>query len=319
MGLFSFLHKDKQESNTDDGGFYSRAEEESIAVKSRGKRKQATAKESGAKPVDPVLPEKKRARRRLVGAVALVTALIIGLPMVLDSEPKPVADDIVIQIPSKDAPENRARIRRPAPSSSSVPSGLDPTEEVIEMPATRRPSSLSASVSDSKLSTPAPTIAAAAEKPTPKVVSRPSSAIDRVSLTSPGRGEAPPIAARTEQKADREKPALAKPASKENEAARAASIPDGQNAAKLEDAKNLKEKKGGKVVLQVAALASQQKAGELQTKLASAGINSHTQKVATKSGERIRIRVGPYATSEEADKVRAKLSSLGLNGKVVSN
>ena len=30
----------------------------------------------------------RRARRRLVGAVALVLAVVIGLPMVLDSEPK---------------------------------------------------------------------------------------------------------------------------------------------------------------------------------------------------------------------------------------
>src|SRR3990167_6025338 len=95
MGLFTFLRKNKQESTSGDAAFFSRAEEESNAIRGRGKRKQ------GNQPEDPVLPEKKRARRRLVGAIALVLAMVIGLPMILDSEPKPLADDIAIQIPSK--------------------------------------------------------------------------------------------------------------------------------------------------------------------------------------------------------------------------
>ena len=39
---------------------------------------------------DEELQLKKRARRRLVGAVVLVTAVAVILPMVLDSEPRPV-------------------------------------------------------------------------------------------------------------------------------------------------------------------------------------------------------------------------------------
>jgi DedD protein len=54
--------------------------------------------------LDPTLPEKQRARRRLVGAIALVLAAVIVLPMVLDSRPKPVADDISIDIPNRAAP-----------------------------------------------------------------------------------------------------------------------------------------------------------------------------------------------------------------------
>jgi len=43
---------------------------------------------------------KKRARRRLIGAIALVTIVAVFLPMVLDHEPRPVVQDINIQIPS---------------------------------------------------------------------------------------------------------------------------------------------------------------------------------------------------------------------------
>lgn len=54
-------------------------------------------------PLDPTLPEKQRARRRLVGAIALVLAAVVVLPMVLDSHPKPVTNDIAIDIPNRPA------------------------------------------------------------------------------------------------------------------------------------------------------------------------------------------------------------------------
>jgi DedD protein len=56
-----------------------------------------------AKPVsEEELQLKKRARRRLIGAIALVAGTAAVLPMVLDSEPKPTSKDINIQIPSPD-------------------------------------------------------------------------------------------------------------------------------------------------------------------------------------------------------------------------
>lgn len=45
---------------------------------------------------------KRRARRRLIGAVALVIVIVVLLPMVLDSEPKLVGQDIELRIPDKD-------------------------------------------------------------------------------------------------------------------------------------------------------------------------------------------------------------------------
>lgn len=90
MGLFSFLSKNKQVSDTDD--------DNDAPVKARRSRRLQASED----PVDPVLPEKKRARRRLIGATALVLAAIIGLPMIFDSEPKPLAEDIEIHIPSRD-------------------------------------------------------------------------------------------------------------------------------------------------------------------------------------------------------------------------
>jgi len=44
-----------------------------------------------------------KARRRLIGAIALVTLMIVFLPMVLVSRPKPAAHDVAINIPSPDS------------------------------------------------------------------------------------------------------------------------------------------------------------------------------------------------------------------------
>ncbi|MDD4928218.1 MAG: SPOR domain-containing protein [Gallionella sp.] len=45
---------------------------------------------------------KIRARRRLIGAIALVVAVVVILPMVLDSEPKNTGKDIELRIPDAD-------------------------------------------------------------------------------------------------------------------------------------------------------------------------------------------------------------------------
>ncbi|HEU0187175.1 MAG TPA: SPOR domain-containing protein [Gallionellaceae bacterium] len=45
---------------------------------------------------------KRQLRRRLIGAVALTTAAVIILPMVLDREPPPAAQDIELRIPDKE-------------------------------------------------------------------------------------------------------------------------------------------------------------------------------------------------------------------------
>ena len=42
---------------------------------------------------------RKRARRRLVGAIALVVIVVVFVPMILDNEPQPVSQDISINIP----------------------------------------------------------------------------------------------------------------------------------------------------------------------------------------------------------------------------
>lgn len=67
-----------------------------------------------ARPIsDEELQLKKRARRRLVGAIVLVTAIAVILPMVLDSEPRPVSQNVDIQIPPPDSGEFKPKASTP--------------------------------------------------------------------------------------------------------------------------------------------------------------------------------------------------------------
>jgi DedD protein len=109
MGIFSFGKKDADAGRNRDRSRAARSEGRRKPASSDGfdtptggagvRRSRAVGQEAM---LDPTLPEKQRARRRLVGAVALVLAAIIILPMVLDSRPKPVTDDIAISIPNQD-------------------------------------------------------------------------------------------------------------------------------------------------------------------------------------------------------------------------
>ena len=53
-------------------------------------------------PTEEELNLRRKARRRLIGAVALTLAVVVILPMVLDSEPKPTGQDIELRIPAPD-------------------------------------------------------------------------------------------------------------------------------------------------------------------------------------------------------------------------
>jgi DedD protein len=77
---------------------------------------------------DEELQLKRRARRRLIGAIVLVTAIIVVLPMVLDSEPRPASQEVTVQIPSPDSGIFKSKVAPlpPAPESKVAPKAPDP-------------------------------------------------------------------------------------------------------------------------------------------------------------------------------------------------
>jgi DedD protein len=70
---------------------------------------------------DEELRFRKRARRRLIGAIALTILVVVALPMVLDREPRPVGTDIAVQIPPQNAAPFAPRLAAPAEPAGQVP------------------------------------------------------------------------------------------------------------------------------------------------------------------------------------------------------
>ncbi|MCC2970592.1 SPOR domain-containing protein [Massilia sp. IC2-476] len=296
MGLFSFGSKNKQDTVRDSGHFV-KDDDAAYGQQARSKRAshagEGATRGRGRAGNDPILPEKKRARRRLVGAIALALAAAVGLPMLLDSEPKPLGTDIAINIPAKDkaAP-------LPVPAAATVDSG----EEIVEPEDTPTAQAQETAPVAAPPAEPAPmrsvdTTRTEAPKPEP------------VKLEPKRKPEA-----ETHPKAaDLEAKKLDKPAAKpvevkprHEDAARALAILEDKPAAKVAAGP------AQKYVVQVAALATQEKVNELQSRLRAAGVSSFTEK----SGDLIRVRVGPYS-KEEGEKIRSKLIGMGLSGSLV--
>ncbi|MBT9516404.1 MAG: SPOR domain-containing protein [Methyloversatilis discipulorum] len=141
---------------------------------------------------------RKRARRRLLGAIALALTAAIVLPIVMDHEPRPPAQDIAVRIPPRDA----------APPLASPARDAQPDAEPAPPPAPPDSEPLPASRSDAPK--PAPAVKPEAPKPPPAEPAKP--------------------APKPEAKPEPVKP-VAKPEPTPTEAARAAALLDGQSTA----------------------------------------------------------------------------------------
>ncbi len=241
---------------------------------------------------------KKRARRRLVGAVVLATAVAVVLPMVLDTEPRPVSQNVNIQIPSPDSPAYAPKPAEPAaveaakePSPPKPPAAAKP-----EVPAAAKTASASAEGREA-----VPPVASVQPLEPPKAADGPKSPAE-----PPKAAEAP-------------KPAPAKEAERDagNTATKDAGKPAAKDAAKPAARESAKAAPNGKFVVQVAALADTAKAQQLKQRVAGAGVKAYTEVVKTSKGNVTRVRAGPYETREAAEKARGRLKSAGLDGKVV--
>lgn len=401
MGLFSKLSKNKQEAAGQDSGYYSKADDQAVLERARSKRATsadgpAARRSRNGNGEDAALPEKKRARRRLVGAIALALGVAIGLPMLLDSEPKPLASDIAIQIPSQDKP---AKAGSGPQSGSGRPvadvAALDKDEEIVDPPASpvkaaAVPAAAATAAAAARAPQAAPAPSPAPAPPAAALAAAPAAPVKDPAREAAAAKEAAAKAAaeklaqearlakehkaqeqkeareradakakadheqkladakadakakaeheqkladaKAEAKARAEADAKAKQearAKQEQEQKLAKAKADAEARAKAEHPKSedsaramaiLEDKPSdARYMVQVAAVTSQEKVDELQSKLKEAGIKSFTQKVNTAGGSLTRIRVGPFSSKDEAEKVRAKLSKIGLSSSLATS
>lgn len=73
---------------------------------------------------------RRRARHRLIGAAVLVLVGVVGFPLLFDTQPRPIAVDIPIEIPSRQAAKPLPAPPKPD-ATASVKDSLDEREQVV--------------------------------------------------------------------------------------------------------------------------------------------------------------------------------------------
>lgn len=227
---------------------------------------------------DAQLQFKKRARRRLVGAVAFVSVVAVVLPMVMDHEPRQVVQDVEIRIPGQDekpfAPKFAA-----APVDTPV---AKPAEAPVSKPQIETPASIVATQ-------PARVTEAVKEKPPEK---------------PPVKAEKPPekpVAKPGDKTAE-------KPAGKNDDAKRAAAILSGQPG------ENSPAAKSGEFLVLIGAFSNEANVTILKAKLGEQGIKTFSEPLDTPQGKKTRVRAGPFASREAAEKALERMQKIGVSG-----
>lgn len=292
--------------------------------------RKSSGKNAAAAEAETVDAMRRRARHRLIGAVVLVLAAVIGFPLVFDTQPRPVAVNAPIIIPDRN---EAAPLAPPAAASrGEVVTGasLDSREQVVpagEVPATKP-------------------VEQAPEKPAAKPAekaadtARPSAPVTTPTATddaAAARAERDAAQAREAEQARKEREAKAAEQAKARaerdaeqaarkkaeDAARAKALLEGRNPGKAA-AKAAQQAHtaaaaagGGRFVVQIGAYAESSGVSTARQKAQGAGVSTFTQDVDTKAGKRTRVRAGPFASREAAEQAAAKLKRAGLGASVI--
>jgi DedD protein len=248
---------------------------------------------------------KKRARRRLVGAVALVLLMITVLPMILDDHAsKAPQQEIAITIPSQDG-EFTSKIVPIPPQTAAGVSASPNHQEIIETPVEQQP------------------IPANSETINPDLTSK--TEVAKTEMDSPVSLTTSSTTTPTKPDPEVTKVQPVKEAVKKEMVAKTAPVKALQE--KMIPAKSTEDKalkassieKPGTFSLQIGVFSDAANVKQLQQKLTTQNLKSYTEKLPTASGDKIRLRAGPFATKVEADKAFNKAKEVGLVGMVVAN
>jgi len=270
---------------------------------------------SAAAPAESVEAMRRRARHRLLGAGVLVLLGIIGFPLLFDTQPRPVAVDIPIEIPDRNkvAPLTLAVVPVPPAARASVPPASTGRGTQVAK-ASGAGDVITEAADGSEITTskpvaePAPRPAAKPErKPEPKPESRPEPK-PKPELRAEVKPEPKP----------EPKPVAPKPpaASTAADGARARALLDGKGPAPIAAAAGDDTK--GRFVVQVGAFADPAKASEARQKLEKAGLKTYTHVTKTAEGERTRVRLGPFGTRAEADRAASRVKGLSMPAAILT-
>lgn len=236
---------------------------------------QANASNSPAESVDVM---RRRARHRLIGASVLVVVGVVVFPVLFDTQPRPVAVDIAVDIPDRATAKPMVDTAKQKPLSAAA--GLDAKEEVV--PEIKPKADVKPDVAVATAAAAAATATVAAV--TPKAPTAPTAP------SSPSAPEPAKVDAKTDAKADI------------------------KTESKPSDSKDT----GARFVVQAGTFSDDAKLREVRSKLEKAGITTYTQVIEGKEGRRVRVRVGPFTKRDEADKMANKIKQLQLQPQVLT-
>ena len=239
-----------------------------------------------AEPADINVDElRRRARRRLIGAIVLALGAAVIVPMLLESDPKPLGDDVAVKIPPVDDGKFINQLNAPQ-GKSEAPS--NPAKDARKDTPPQTDSPAHKSVADAEKSVVAP----------PMKISKYDTSI---SPTSPAP---PPVAA---------PPAVVAP-----EPSAAKSEAKSQSAAPPDTATASTQALREGFAVQLAAYSDDKGANALASRLKRSGYPAYTEPLKTSRGTLWRVRVGPYPSRDAATGVRDKLKAEGQSGIVAS-
>ncbi|HEX4885182.1 MAG TPA: SPOR domain-containing protein [Casimicrobiaceae bacterium] len=260
---------------------------------------------------------RRRARRRLVGAVVLALAAAVLVPMLLESDPKPLGEDVSVKIPPIDdskfvskvgekakaaepavpAPKAEPKVepKVDAPPATALPSTQEPPKEAPKAAATDAPKESAPESGKSIASAEQKVLSPSAKPPAPKA---PEAAKAPAAEPVSKAADAPREPARE----------ATKEAAREGAAAKAAAEP----------AKAAEAPKAGTFSVQLAAFIDDKGANSLAGKLKKSGYPAYTEPYQTTRGTLWRVRVGPYGSRDAAEAARTKLKGEGQNGIITS-
>ncbi|MCX7206717.1 MAG: SPOR domain-containing protein [Proteobacteria bacterium] len=233
-----------------------------------------------------LLQLKKRARRRLVGAIALVLFALIVLWTALDSTP-----------PTNIAGGNNIEIISSSPALLA-PAIATTAPEVASMVALGEPPVLAPDQPDTQAITPEPS-------PVPQY--RPASAAQSV---LPGK------------LVNHQKKVVITPAPTPKPTPAPAADPlrilEGLDTSTKPVAVAEKSTSDKRYFIQVGAYADGDKAAQVVSKLKGEGVPAYSEKVTTEKGALTRVRVGPVKDEAKAQSYLKKMGVLGLSGHLSS-
>ena len=247
---------------------------------------------------------KRKARRRLVGAVVLALAAAIILPMLLEKEPRPLGDDVSVQIPPVDQGKFVNRLTGKtgddkAPSktdSKAIAAAPGKAETKAEAPA--------------EPATPASVPPAAAQKAEPTATGNPEMKSEAKSEPKAMPKAESKAAAPTEPASEPKSTVASAPSSSAVPAQAAPANPSAASPAALPAVSS----KPDGFVVQLAAFADDKGANALANKLKKGGYAAYVEPVTTSRGTLWRVRVGGYGTRPEAETARVALKGEGYSG-----